>query len=131
MKPLEEMTDQELSAALDNMRIAETYGNEVDQGDWNGVLNEIQTRLSTHPAQRIADATGFTVTVDGDGTVCMWVNTDWRVLEPYEGTEEWLGGNDFDAIEIDATDWPDDNKPWQESIYRPRKDGKNDSITSD
>lgn len=55
MKPIEEMTDQELAREL-LVQVRVVIG--------GSVFDEAIRRLSTHPAQRIADLTGCVVTKD-------------------------------------------------------------------
>jgi len=117
MENLETLSDQELAAALDNTIITiECTGG---SGDWLDAVIEAKRRLSTHPAQRIADLTGRIVTRDGDvdGFWAIWIEKKEPILNKFK---RWETGDVNDFICIDL---PGDNRPWQESIYRPKQKG--------
>jgi hypothetical protein len=129
MKTIEEMTDLELAETL--MWIAAEF--DSDSGDdydadvlsW---LAEAKRRLSAPPAQRIADLTGCVVTKDPNG--------EWNIHRPgfvpettisevtfpdgsYKDHEMWSVDDSVDCS-YTLIRLPDDNRPWQESIYRPK-----------
>jgi len=117
MKPLEEMTDLELAAEWQHAATA-PYKHELAE--------QMSHRLSTHPAQRIADLSGCVVTKDINGMWRQWIMwTDGNA--PNLSDDGFWCSNAADSIVIKL---PDDNKPWQESIYRPRVKGTDDGKTS-
>jgi hypothetical protein len=93
---------------------------------------EMSRRLSTHPAQRIADLTGCVVTKSHSGTWRMWATSflsDSIInIKPFE---TWLVlKRNIPHVTISL---PNDNRPWQESIYKPQlnvKNGGKDESTS-
>lgn len=128
MKPLEEMTDQELSAeyfAYGNRNRGDV-GKDIFGVGLSEIVNEMVKRLSTHPAQRIADLSGCVVTKDINGMWKQWIM--WTTGNtPNKSDDGFWCSNVADSIVIKL---PDDNRPWQESIYKPqvnvRNGGRND-----
>jgi hypothetical protein len=129
MKTIAEMTDLEIAEKL--MWIAAEFdsdsGDEYD-ADVLRWLAEAKRRLSTHPAQRIADLTGGVVTKNENGMWKLWPNDD--LITAYGS---W-SANFVKVEHFILSLLPDDNRPWQESIYKPQvnvKNGGKDGGTSD
>lgn len=114
MKPLEEMTDEQL-AALWEVEHCLHPGTPPEAN----VGNEMARRLFQHPAQRIADLTGGVVTKDQDGRWLIWSIG----VDPVATDKRWICDRWQDwSVKMNL---PDDNRPWQESIYRPQVNVKN------
>lgn len=119
MKLIEEMTDLELAEVLKSTVLPYLYHSD-DPGA--GFLDESLRRLSSHPAQRIADLTGCVVTKDFFGDWCIWS----VIVKPYiKGDSYWWWEDETDYAVIHL---PEDNRPWQDSIYKPQMNVKNGVI---
>lgn len=110
MKLIEGMTDAEIVTA---------YKSGVEGHDGVKLVDEAMRRLSAHPAQRIADLTGGVVTKNENGMWKLWPNDD---LIPAYGV--W-SANFVKVEHFILPLLPDDNRPWQESIYRPKANVRN------
>jgi len=127
MKKVGEMTDLEIAEKL--MWIAAEFdsdsGDEYDT-DVLSWLSEAKRRLSTHSAQRIADLSGCVVTKDGNGLWFVWaIKVPFKDISMAKTEAEWVTDwekhyNPYTEIKL-----PTDNRPWQESIYRPQVNVKN------
>lgn len=125
MKQIAEMTDVELSVEWSKYPFP-------DNSDHAKLQQVIFDRLSAHPAQRIADLTGCVVTKSHSGTWRMWATSflsDSIInIKPFE---TWLVlKRNIPHVPISL---PNDNRPWQESIYKPQvnvKNGGKDESTS-
>jgi hypothetical protein len=132
MNPLEEMTDAELAARWMSPELSlfdDSTG--AVMPELLAIGAQMAMRLLVHPAQRIADLTDRVVTRDGDfdGFWSIWVEGKEPTLNKFK---RWTTGdiNDFICIEVALID---DNRPWQESIYKPQvnvKNGGKDESTS-
>lgn len=118
MKPLEEMTDDELAEAFETFALKIT---DEDDESYPAIRQELINRLSSHPAQRIADLTGCVVTKDINGTWKQWIM--WTIgVAPHKSDDGFWRSTVADYMVVKL---PADNHPWQESIYIPRANGKN------
>jgi hypothetical protein len=120
VKSLEEMTDAELAARWMSPELSlfdDSTG--AVMPELLAIGAQMAMRLSSHPAQRIADLTGGVVTKNENGMWKLWPNDD--LITAYG-----VWSANFVKVEhFILSLLPDDNRPWQESIYKPQVNVKN------